>query len=163
MTAETAKMASGEILEGEVVKKTRNQYRGGSRSSLAPDAQFALMREVALKTDTYKNLGLRYNLTPSAISEFAKRHAREIDDIREDASNIFSGLMMAKKENRIAAYEREIEMLASSSAHDHHEWSKARMIALRNIAEEMGQLPPRQTVTVMPVVHVYEGVDMEEL
>ena len=161
MTAETANMA--EVLEGEVVPKKRNQWHGGSRSSLTPEAQYGLMREIALKTDLRKNLAEKYNLTPSAITEFAKRHARRIDEMREDAGNIFAGLPLARKENRIAAYEREVEVLSESSAHDHHEWSKARMIALRNIAEEMGQLPPRQTVTVMPVIHVYEGVDMEEL
>ena len=37
------------------------------------------------------------------------------------------------------------------------------MIALRNIAEETGQLPPRQSVVIIPVQHIIEGVDVNSL
>lgn len=161
MTAETAKMADDAPIEGKVVK--RNVYRGGGRSSLTPDKQLALKREIALRTDSMTELGKRYGLTQQGISEFKRRHELEIDDIRQNASDVFAGIPLAKKENRIAAYEREVELLNASSAHDHHEWSKARQMAYRSIAEELGQLPPRQTVTVIPVVHVVETVDLQEL
>jgi len=74
-----------------------------------------------------------------------------------------AGLRIASKEARIAAYQGDYEQAASGPKAGHHEWVKARTGILHAVAEELGQLPPRTTVTVMPVVHIVEGIDLEAL
>jgi hypothetical protein len=172
MTAETAKMAKvpadagkpSDAITGEVVKRDSlgRKKSNGPRSQLAPHEQLALKREIALNNPV-KMLAEKYGMTPQGISEFKRRNALAIDDIREHLDDDFAGLPLAIKKNRIAAYENEVERLTDHPAADHHEWSKARQMAYRSIAEELGQLPPRATITVVPVVHMVEGVDLEEL
>lgn len=169
MTAETNKMTedadSIDVLTGEVVKRdsTGRLRRTRGRTSYMPaHVQLALKREIAMGTPN-KILADKYNLSPQGISAFGKRHSRAIDDIREHLDDDFAGLPLAQKRNRIAAYEDEIDRLLSGKNANHHEWAKARMIAYRNVAEELGQLPPRQQVMIIPVQHMYEGVDMDEV
>jgi hypothetical protein len=165
MTAATAKMADDEVITGEVVKRDklgRVNRSQGPHGLLKPHEKLALERELALNTPTTVLAG-KYNMTPQGISSFKKRHALAIDEIREHLDDDFAGLPLAIKKNRIAAYEDEVERLTSHPHADHHEWSKARQMAYRNIAEELGQLPPRATITVVPVVHMVEAVDLEEL
>jgi len=162
VTASTAKMAEVEILTGEIVPKRRNRRQNG-KARLQPHEELSLKRELAAGDVTQAVLAKKYGITQPGISMFAKRHAIEIADIADHMNEQFAGLPLARKENRIASYEREIEILNEHPHASHHEWAKARMIAYRNMAEELGQLPPRQTVTVIPVTHVIEGVSMEDL
>jgi hypothetical protein len=165
MTAGTAKMTEVDTLTGEVVKRDklgRVNRSQGPHGLLKPHEKLALQRELALNTPTGV-LAQKYNMTPQGISSFKKRHALAIDDIREHLDDDFAGLPLAIKKNRIAAYEDEVNRLMDHPHADHHEWSKARQMAYRGIAEELGQLPPRQSITVVPVVHVIEGVDLGEL
>ena len=163
MTAATAKLTEVEVLTGEVVPKRRNRRSTGAGTRLQAHEELSLKRELAAGDMTQVLLAKKYGITQQGISKFAKRHALEIADIADHMNEQFAGLPLARKENRIASYEREIEILNEHPHASHHEWSKARMIAYRNMAEELGQLPPRQTVTVIPVTHVIEGVSMEDL
>ncbi len=143
--------------------KVRRAYRGGRRGSLEPYQKLALMRELAMGEFSKLKLADRYGMTQQGVSEFARRHALEIDNIREKIADEFAGLPLARKENRLAAYEDVVQRILAHDKGDHHEWLKAEMIALRNIAEETGQLPPRQSLVIMPVQHVIEGVDIDKL
>ena len=169
MTAETAKLAEDDDnidpLTGEIVKVDKNGriiHNRGRSSYLKPAVQLALKRELAMRVPN-KILAEKYGLSPMGISAFAKRHARAIDDIREHIEDEFAGLPLAQKRNRIAAYEDEVDRLLEDPRANHHEWSKARQMAYRSIAEELGQLPPRQQITVIPVQHVVIGVDPDDL
>ena len=148
------------VNKGAAVRKT---YRGGSRSSLQPYQQLALMRQIAVNDKTMTALASDYGMTVQGIREFAKRHDNEITEIRDHMADQFAGLPLVRKENRLAEYEDAIMRLREHPNSDHHEWVKAEFQGLRNIAEELGQLPPRATVTVVPVIHVIEGVDVEDL
>lgn len=118
-----------------------------------------LCRELAAGDVTQAALARKYGITKQAVSAFAKRHAAEIDTIKAQLDDAFAGLWIAAKENRIAQYQADYE---ASEAHDkaeHFEWIRVRTQIMHQVAEELGQLPPRATLTIMPVVHVLEGVD----
>lgn len=123
-----------------------------------------LCRELATGEHTYTALGKRYGVSRQAISAFAKRYAREIDDIKARLDDEFAGLWIADKGARIAAYQADLEMSeAGGEFAGHYEHIRTRTQILRAVAEELGQLPPRATVVVSPVVHIIEGVDLEAL
>jgi len=139
------------------------EHEGNSRESLAPWHRLALLRELAAADTKHAILAKKYGMSPQSLSNYAKRYASEIEDIRENFADQFAGMPLAKKANRIMAYMEEIERLNNHPNGDHFEWSKARQNALRNIAEELAQLPPRQQVTVIPVAHVIEGINLDDL
>jgi hypothetical protein len=104
-------------------------------------------------------LARRYHVTTSAITQFAQRNAARIDEIRANLDDEFAGLWIADKLARVEAYQIDYD---SISQNNHHEWVKARTAILKAVAEELGQLPPRAQVVVAPVVHVIEGVNVNE-
>ena len=137
--------------------------RGGSRGRLGPVEKLSLIRALALGVATHQELSGQYDMTRQGITEFARRHKREIDDVRQNMDDPFAGILLARKENRLAAYVDEVRRLDEHPNADHHLWSTARQSAIHAIAEELGQLPPRMTVTVQPVQHIIEGVIVEDL
>jgi len=154
-----------EILYGHVIKKDKNgrPMRNRGRSSLMPPhVQLALMRDIACGTG-WAELGRKYGYTRQSMLQFSKRHALKIEEIREHLDDEFAGLPIAQKKNRIAAYQEMAERIHDSPNAAHHEWIKAEAIINRNVAEEMGQLPPRQSITVVPVQHVVVGVETGDL
>lgn len=123
-----------------------------------------LCRELATGELTRAQLARRYGLARSSITRFAQRHALEIDQIKASLDDEFAGLWIASKGARIAVYQSDLELSeGNESFGSHYEQIRTRTQILRAVAEELGQLPPRQTVAVVPVVHVVEGVDLEAL
>lgn len=122
-----------------------------------------LCRELATGEMTRAALGRKYGVTGQAIGAFARRHAAEIADIKAALDDAFAGLWIARKEARIAQHQADYEAAEGNEKGDHHEWIKARTAILHAVAEELGQLPPRATITVTPVTHILVGVDPEAL
>lgn len=120
-------------------------------------------RDLAAGELNRSEIARKYGVNPSTITRFARRHAAEIEAIRRDLDDEFAGLWIARKENRLAAYQDEIARLDAHPSASHHEWSKARQSALHAAAEELGQLPGRGAVVIMPVEHVVIGVDVDVL
>jgi len=135
----------------------------GSSRRLTPFERRDLQRALAAKEETRSAIARRFHVSPSYVTQFAKRYALEIDTIKADLDNAFAGLWSVSKVHRVMALEQEYALLLNSDKKDHHEWAKARMQAIHQIAEEMGDLPPRATVTVVPVEHVIVGVDLDAL
>ena len=122
-----------------------------------------LVRELATGELTRSALARKYRVTPAAITQFAKRHATEIQEIKKNLEDDYAGLWIAQKEQRINAYQEDYDAALDSKYGHHHEWIKARTQILRAVAEELGALPPRATIAVVPVQHVIVGIDMDEL
>jgi hypothetical protein len=137
--------------------------RDGSRDRLVPWQRHKLLRELAAGERTSAHLGREYGMTASGIRDFKKRHRAEVDAIAADAASEFAGLWIAEKASRLAAYQGDYALSAAGEYAGHYEQIKARTAILHAVAEETGQLPPRQQVTVMPVVHVIQGVDIDAL
>ena len=122
-----------------------------------------LVRELASGDFQNKELGQKYGVTGQAIGAFARRYAGEIDAVRGQMEGEFSGLWIADKVSRVIAYQRDYELSNQGEYAGHYEQIKARTAILRAVAEELGDLPPRATVTVVPVQHVIVGVDLNAL
>lgn len=123
-----------------------------------------LARHLATGELRRAQLARQYGVSASYIGQFAKERAREIDAIRADLDDEFAGLWIASKEKRLAAYEREYETSEQGDYSGHFEQVRTRTAILRNVAEELGQLPTRATTAIItPVVHVIENVSLDDL
>jgi len=135
----------------------------GTNSVIPRHRQREVIREIAAGELTHAAIAARWGVTRQAITALAGHHAREIDEIRANLDDEFAGLWAASKQNRIAAYQDEIERLDTNRNANHHEWSKARQAALRAVADELGQIPARMTLTMTgTVTHRLVGVDVDE-
>jgi hypothetical protein len=142
---------------------TERTVKGLTSRKLTPFDRRKLQRALATGERKRAQLARDFGVSPSYVTQFAKQHEWEIDQIKAELSNEFAGLWIASKENRILAYQSDYALALGNDKRDHHEWIKARTAILHTVAEELGQLPPRQTVTVMPVVHIVEGIDLDQL
>lgn len=134
-------------------------------SKLQPWQRYQLLRELALRPavrypkPSNAALGRKYGITGQAVGQVLKNNRALIEHIRANMEDPFAGLWIASKTNRVAMYQRAAETLTAGevfSANDLATLQKA-------VAEELGQLPPRLTVSVTPVIHILEGVDTDEL
>ncbi len=125
-----------------------------SKNHLRPWEARELCRDLATREVTRAKLGRRYGISASAVTQFAKRNAREIDDIRARLDDPFAGIWIARKENRLAAYAADAEQLPAGAE---------RTAILKAVAEELGQLPARGVAVSGEVRHVLEGVDLGDL
>lgn len=117
-----------------------------------------VIRALAIGIQTRAQIAAEFGVTRSAVTHFATRHAREIHELQLALENKvedrLAGMWIADQENRLAL----LQWIA-----EHAIDTRDIMAALRYAAEELGQLPPRSQVVVVPVQHVIEGVDTELL
>lgn len=156
-------LATEAEIEAELARETKLQDRRSRTGKLSRVLQRDLQRQLATRDLTRSQLARKFGVSPSYVTQFAKTYEREIEAIREKLDDEFAGLWIAQKEMRIAAYQAEYERALRHPRRDHFEWVNARRQILHTVAEELGQLPPRQTVTIVPVVHVVEGIDINVL
>lgn len=139
-----------------------------------PHVRQALIRDLALREESQKALGLRYGVNQTSIREFGIRHQGEVDAanarLQEILDNKFAHLWSTRKENRIAQYEASFERVDTilNDADLRASVNTAEMVrtqhqALRAIAEEMGQLKQQVEVTGVQITYHVEGVDMSKL
>lgn len=129
-------------------------------SKLQPHDVHAICRLLAAGELSQRQIASRFGITQNRISEINRQQARRIDAIRAAMDDEFAGLWIADKTARLANYEGDVEALASE---DGVEAKRARAAIMKIVAEEMGQLPARLSLTVNPVIHIIEGVNMEDL
>ena len=120
--------------------------RGGNSNRSSPLEGFPWVRrqlilDLALDTQTHEKLAEKYGVSRYSITSFKKRHAVDIDTARVEAEEEFAGILITKKENRLAVYQDQIEQAIHRGDH--------KLIArlLRQVAEEMGHLPSRVQLT----------------
>lgn len=104
-----------------------------------------------------------FMVTIASLKMFKQSYAREIDAIRGDLDNKFAGIWLADKEARLYAYAEEFIIARSNPNMSHHEWIKTRAAILRAVADELGQIPGRSGILVVPVEHVIVNIDLEDL
>ena len=145
-----------------------------------------VVRLLAAEEITRSEIARRYDVTPGAVTQFADRHAEEIAAVREAMDDEFAGIAIASKVNRVALLqeiaEKALEPVPKVSANgkvtmvinpDTKEPeivmevdARAAMAALKQVAEELGQLVQRSQVSGdMNTTTTYriEGVSPEEL
>lgn len=137
-----------------------------------------LIRELALGAAPKTALAKRFGVTDAAIRLFEARWEAEIDAARGDLESEWVGLWIADKYNRIA----ELQQIAEDVGEQLTDIAgrlegfdnqigvpllKIYKDILRQVAEELGQLPKSTSEAFIPVpptiVYNYPGVDPTKL
>jgi hypothetical protein len=130
-----------------------------------------LIADLAAMQNTQVELGLKYDCNQSSISEFAKRHADEIEAKKKCIEDELHGLWIASKAARLAEYQQtldDIEDYVHSEALSDKAVREAvalKLKTLRQAADELGQLPQRTSGsgTGTTVTLQFDGVTVEDL
>jgi hypothetical protein len=134
-------------------------------------AKRQLIHELARMEKTQIVLAREYGVTQGAVSQFQTRHQAEIDAVKLDIENEFAGLWVAKKVNRLAELESDIERIIQTNAGDTVRMADAEILRtkaalLRQIADELGQIPNKSHVKIESenvVRYLMTDVDDENL
>lgn len=124
--------------------------------------KYKLIRELATNVKTQAQLAEEYGVSDVSISKFKTRHLTEVNEVTAQLEDEFAALWLANKASRIAELQADIDNIGDSLDPD---LLKAKHAAIRNAAEELGQLPSRYNVQVnnAPVTYRIDGVDMDQL
>lgn len=121
-----------------------------------------LIRDFALGEKTGIQLSAQYGCSVTSISQFKKRYALEIEEVRNALADEYAGVWVARKLDRIREYQEAAEKMASGSSPRNAE---VLVSILKAVAEELGQLPARTQVNVSNETTVYEivGIDPSDI
>lgn len=154
---------TGDPMQGsadlEVKAPTRKPVKGALERGWV---SHRLIREIALGDKTGKELAEQYGVSDTSISNFKKRHAMEIEEVRNNLADEYAGLWVAKKLGRISEYQKAAEkMIGNNSPRN----AEVLVTILKAVAEELGQLPARTQVNITNEVTTYEivGIDPEDI
>lgn len=121
-----------------------------------------LIRDFALAEKTGRELAEQYGCSYTSISQFKKRHAMEIEEVRNNLADEYAGVWVARKLDRIREYQQAAEKMAEGRSPRNAE---VLVTILRAVAEELGQLPARTQVNVSQENVTYEivGISPEDI
>lgn len=119
-------------------------------------------RHIVLGDLTRAEIARRHDITRSAVSQWCKRHAGLIAQVRDTIDREASGIWAYEKVNRLAALQADYEASAEQPDAFSPDHIRVRMALLRQIAEETGQLKSAAFM-ITPVTHVMVGVDVDQL
>jgi hypothetical protein len=140
-----------------------------------------IIRLLAAGEITRSEIARRYDVSPAAITQFAQRNEQEIAEVKADMDSEFAGILIARKEARLSAYQEIYEQATTPMPVHDVRTGKVMEIdgqplmevkgdlaakVLKQAAEEMGQLPTRlQVAGGLDIVTNYkiEGVDPEAM
>jgi len=156
------------------------------RGKLGGLKRLQVMRELAAGGQSQEAIAAKHGVTQGAVSQFAKKYAVEIQEIRENMADEFAGLWITKKHNRLAMYEeiaaqalkptpkvtpagkvvRDVDPITGNVETVMEIDGRLAAQVAKQAAEEMGQLPTRLQVSgEMNTTTTYrvEGVAPEDL
>jgi hypothetical protein len=138
----------------------------GTPWTLRGHKKWDLIRELAAGDRSQSQLAEKYGVTSNRISSFNRQYADEIQAVRNDLENKFAGLWIAQKEKRLQEYQEDVDRLNVTLEVELDAVAlRIKHNALLRAAEEMGQLPTKQTLQVeqRTVHYQIEGVNPEDL
>lgn len=109
---------------------------------------YGLLRELAENELSQAKLAEKYGCSQGRVSQLKTEYADEIADMADDLEDLYRGLWIARKEERIAGYIRLAEALEADMEENGLDSSLCRqyIACLKAVAEEMGQLPSRVVI-----------------
>jgi transcriptional regulator with XRE-family HTH domain len=121
-----------------------------------------LVRDFALGEKNQKELAEQYGVSQTSISQFKKRHALEIEEVRNNLADQYAGVWVARKLDRIREYQNAAEKMASGESARSQE---VLVSILKAVAEELGDLPARQQINISQENVTYEivGIDPDDI
>jgi hypothetical protein len=161
-------MARGEMDRVEGPRKSGTELAPAERQRAVRGAlerswtKHRLIRDMALGEKTGAELARIYGVSAAAISLFKKRHLHEVEEIRENLADEYAGVWVARKLERIRSYQDAAEKMSSGES---PRQAEVLVGILKAVAEELGDLPARQQVTVNTADVTYQiiGIDIEDL
>lgn len=117
----------------------------------------------------------KYGVHRDSIINFKRAHLPDIEELRKSVANEANGLWIASQFNRLSEYQQAFEDVDNAVAQilefggqlgpQEMAFIKEKRGILRQAAEELGQLPPRNNVTVngASVSYEFTGVNPEDL
>jgi hypothetical protein len=147
--------------------------------------KFQLIRLLAEGEITRAKMAKQYGVSSRAITDFARRHAVDIAEAKRFIQDELAALWVSKKANRVAEYQQMIDDLGAEldcklrpggeyvppeeriglRDRDLRDVIKTRATLLRDVAEQLGQLPQRSNDTndSVSLIHQLVGVPDEDL
>lgn len=142
---------------------------GGAKANLDRGWRRArLIRALAVGEKSQVQLADEFGVTQSSISSFLKRHAGEVATLQEKLNDEWAALWVADKYNRVAELQSDIEDVTEQAAKvgikafDTERLLRIKHTALRQIAEELGQLKVSVELGGK-VTYVIEGINPDVL
>lgn len=127
----------------------------------------ALVQELALGVASERELAEQFGVSGPAIHQFKRSHAEQIRATRLDIENEFTALWIASKAARLAELQDDIERINDAldtvAPEQRPRLYAAKLAALRQAAEELGQLSPKAVSVGTTVRYEIVGVDMDAL
>jgi hypothetical protein len=127
----------------------------------------ALVRELALGVASERELAEQFGVSGPAIHQFKRTHAEQIESARLDIENEFSVLWIANKAARLAELQEDVEQINEAldqvTTTARPRLYAAKRAALRQAAEELGQLAPKSVNVGTTVCYEIVGVDLDQL
>jgi hypothetical protein len=137
------------------------------RYRLRGHVRLQLIRELALGVHSERELAAMFHVSGPAIHQFKVSHAEAIESARLDIENEFSVLWIANKAARLAELQDDVERINDAldkiAPEQRPRLYAAKRAALRNAAEELGQLAPKAVNVGTTVRYEIVGVDLDQL
>jgi len=153
---------SGDPMQGstELDPAARSSDRRAVRGHLERGwVKHRLIRDMALGEKTGGELAKLYGCSQTSVSAFRKRHALEIEEVRNNLADQYAGVWVARKLDRIREYQNAAEKMASGESARNQE---VLVSILKAVAEELGDLPARTQVNVSSETTVYQVVGISD-
>lgn len=134
------------------------QIQDRSAPAIRGRVKLALIRDLAMGEHAYATLAQRYGLTHDQVQDFSHTYADEIGEVSQALSGHLqletAGLWVAKKNERLAEYQQEIEDITQAIndlrdagipwSRAHRDMIRTRLDIYRQAADELGAYPQRQ-------------------
>ncbi len=121
-----------------------------------------LIRDLALAERSQRELAEQYGVSQNAISQFKKRFALEVEEVRDNLADEYAGVWVADKLARIQEYQEAAEKMAAGKT---PRSTEVLVTILKAVAEELGDLPARTQTNVSIQQTSYEivGINPEDI
>lgn len=129
-----------------------------------------LIRELAIGNESQDVLAEKYEVTQPAISDFKRRNADAIAQVKANLDDEFAGMWIAQKQNRVKVYQDDVERIVEQQETGATPpvmligLLRLKQAALKSVAEELGQLPGRVHINIQgDAKYSVEGVEVKDL
>jgi transposase-like protein len=133
---------------------------------LTPASRAELIRDIASGEMSLEAVARKYDIVPQYLHKIKRENAGRIAALKEDVQAALDEHWIAQKVGRVAEYQQDVEAINEVVYDTLDPKLLARKhTALHAVAEEMGQLPNRVTLSgeVRTVNHTVNGLDVGDV
>lgn len=121
-----------------------NENKSGSEKKIRGRVLLHVLRDIASGELTQREIAGKYGVSQPSIHRISQTHADDIQRIRDSEMDALAGLWIARREERVAEIQQTVDdidqALADILPEDRAPLVRVRLAALRQAAEDLGQL-----------------------